>query len=208
MNVLHCVTGAALAFILLCQSGAMAQDAKAGLTASFSVPEGFVLQHLDATDGLIARPKDWHYASHGDPAGWTWIISAEDSAKGYYETGLRIQMIVGIQKKTGKTQQAFAQSFLEEKHRGGTVLSECQPAEQGQFMRQCLEVLENISMDGTARPFHVSYSAFWGKAMDMVVITTFGTPADRWAEFKTTAGVMNKFVLIGPNFGKDQKPAH
>ena len=41
-------------------------------------PAGFVLQTLDVTDGLIARPKDWYYQSGSSSGGRTWIIAKED----------------------------------------------------------------------------------------------------------------------------------
>lgn len=165
-------------------------------------PEGFVLQRLDATDGLIARPKDWHYTSHGDPAGWTWIIAKEDPGKGPYETGLRIQLLVGIAKGTGKSAEAFAQDFLSGKRQAIQVLSECGPIDLGSFTGRCLEAIETLTIAGATKPYHVRYGAFWGKTMDMAAFTTFGAPADQWESVRRTADTMSAFELIGPDLGK------
>lgn len=60
---------------------------------AFPVPDGYVLQPLDPTDGKIARPKGWFYKSEGTASGWLWTISAEGPSKGIYETGLRMQLL-------------------------------------------------------------------------------------------------------------------
>ena len=81
----------------------------------FLIPDGYVLQRLDPTDGRIAKPKDWFYESSGTQSGWLWTLSAEDPSKGGYETGLRIQLLVGIEKVTKHSTEIFAQSFLQQK---------------------------------------------------------------------------------------------
>ena len=69
------------------------------------IPAGYVLQHLDASDGKIAKPKDWFYHSSGTPSGLLYTFSAEDPSKngGNYETGFRIQLFVGVAKGTKRT---------------------------------------------------------------------------------------------------------
>jgi hypothetical protein len=170
-------------------------------------PDGFVLQPLALTDGLIARPKDWFFGTTPSSAGWTWVIAKEDPAKGPYETGMRIQVVVGVKQRSGKTAEEVARGFLAEKRSSGKVVSDCQPTDQGQLMRECLTVIEALALNGPAKPYRIAYSVFWGKTMDMAVITTFGAPADQWENVARTAEVMNAFRLIGPNFGKPAEPA-
>jgi hypothetical protein len=170
-------------------------------------PDGFVLQPLDLTDGLIARPKDWFFGTVSSSAGWTWVIAKEDPAKGPYETGMRIQVIIGVKQRSGKTAEEVARGFLAEKRSSEKVVSDCQPTDQGQFMRECLTVIEELALNGPAKPYRIAYSAFWGKTMDMAVITTFDAPADQWENVARTAEVMNAFRPIGPNFGKSPEPA-
>jgi hypothetical protein len=169
-------------------------------------PDGFVLQPLVLTDGLIARPKAWFFGTASSSAGWTWIIAKEDPAKGPYETGMRIQVIVGVKQRSGKTAEDLMRGFIAEKRNTAKVVSDCQPTDQGQFIRECLSVIEDIPLNGPAKPYHVAYTVFWGKTMDMAVLTTFGAPADQWGDVARTAEVMNAFRLIGPNFGKSTTP--
>jgi hypothetical protein len=77
------------------------------------VPEGYVLQVLGATDGRIARPKDWFYTNHGTPSGWLWTFSAEEPKAGEYETGLRIQMFMQVEEKLKRSRESFLRG-----HRG------------------------------------------------------------------------------------------
>jgi hypothetical protein len=166
-------------------------------------PAGFVLQTLDVTDGLIARPKDWYYQSGSSSGGRTWIIAKEDPAKGSYETGMRIQLITGIQKNTGQTPEALVRNFLAGKATSTKPLSVCSQTDIGFFERLCVEVIENLALKAPAKPFHIAYTGFWAtNGGDLAVITTFGAPADQWADVRHTAEVMNAFRLIGPNLGK------
>jgi len=167
------------------------------------VPNGFVLQPLDPTDGKIARPKGWYYSSGGTPSGWMWTISEEDSSKGGYETGLRMQLLVGVQKETHHSTEEFALNFLQQKRAITTVLRECQTTDQGEFKRQCLEVLEEIEGPHGKIRYHILYSVFWGKEMDMVFLNTFGAPEQKWESVRNISDTMSHVVLIGPNFGKN-----
>jgi len=165
-------------------------------------PAGFVLQTLDVIDGLIARPKDWYYQSGSTPGGRTWIIAKEDPAKGPYETGLRIQLIAGIHKKTGRTPEVFVRDFLTGKVTSAKALSTCGETSVGDFERLCVEVIENFALQGPAKPFHVGYTGFWAREGDLVVITTFGAPADQWEDVRHAGEVMDHFRLLGKNAGK------
>jgi hypothetical protein len=167
-----------------------------------SVPEGFVLQHMDPTDGEIARPRDWFYISRGTPSGWVWTFSKEDPAKGPYKTGLAIQLLVGVEKTTGHSREDFVTTFMTDKRTSTKVVRECEKTDLGQFYRKCLEVTETIPEGGVPTEFHIIYSLMWGKDMDMVAISIFGAPPETWLSVRSIAESMSTFVLIGPGFGK------
>lgn len=171
---------------------------------SFPIPEAYVLQRLDPTDGRIAKPKEWFYSSKGTPSGWMWTLSAENPSTGSYETGLRIQMLVGVEKSTQRSTEAFAQNFLQQKRVSTKVLRDCPASDLGLFKRQCLEVIENIQRPEGSRSFHILYSVFWGNRLDMVVVNTFGAPEEKWEAVRSISDVMARVELIGPDFGKGQ----
>jgi hypothetical protein len=180
----------------------LAFAAGASAATTIEVPEGFVLQRLDATDGRIAKPRDWFYSSAGTPSGWVWTLSKEDPAKGPYKTGMKIQMLLGVEKGTGESRERFALNFIDEKRASTKLIVDCPKEDIGEFFRQCIEVLEDLQVGGKAVPFRILYSVMWGKTMDMVVMSTFGAPPDAWNELAPTANRMSKFMLIGPDFGK------
>lgn len=166
------------------------------------VPEGFVLQRLVETDGQIARPKDWFFTSEGTPSGWMWTLSAEDPTKGPYDTGMRIQMIIGIEKEGRSTREEFARGFMAEKRASAEVLRDCSKSDVGEFYRLCLEVLEEIPSPDGSTTFRIIYSVMWGKKLDVVVVSIFGAPPAEWEAAAPIADAMAQFQLIGPNFGK------
>jgi hypothetical protein len=166
------------------------------------VPEGFVLQPLSETDGQIARPKDWFYSSNGTPSGWLWTISKEDPTKGPYKTGLRIQLLVGVAEGTGRTREDFVRNFISGKRATSEITRTCPASDFGQFYRQCIEVLEPVQPPAGPGTYRILYSLMWGKALDMVVVSTFGAPPEIWHTVAPIADTMTAFRLIGPNFGK------
>ena len=121
---------------------------------------------------------------------------------GAYRTGMRIQLLIGVAAGTGKTREEFALGFLRGKQQGSEVRRECETKEIGIFHRKCLEVIEEIPFDGKPTKFRVLYSVLWGKEIDIVGVTTFGSPPEEWEELRGVSEVMSEFVLIGPNFGK------
>jgi hypothetical protein len=172
----------------------------------FSIPEGYVLQRLEATDGSIAMPTGWHYRSRGTPSGWLYTLSKE-KPEPYYETGVRIQLLLGVEKGTKQARDAFVNAQIAKKKAGSEieVIQECaQPSDAGFFWRKCLEVIEPIQL-GAEPPkrFHILYTFSWSKTGDMVVVQTFGSPIEQWEEHKLIPAAMNGAVLIGPNLGKN-----
>lgn len=166
---------------------------------SISVPDGYVLQPLEPTDGVIARPKDWLYLYRPTQSGWMWTISAEDPSK-WYDTGWRTQVLIGVESGTKRPRADFANNFLQQKRASSQVLRDCAPGEQGAFIRACLEVVEDIKTPTGNRKFRVLYSVFWGQQIDMVAITTAGTPEQNWDNVRPIFEVMQGFVLVGANF--------
>ena len=167
-----------------------------------TVPEGYVLQVLGATDGRIAMPKAWFYSNSGTPSGWVWRFSPQDPHLGEFETGLTIQLFVRVEEKTKQSPEAFARSFIAEKHvKSRQVLRDCPVANFDSFKRQCIEVIEDLKEPSGLKRFHILYSAMWLKEMDMVAISTFGAPEEKWESVRETADVMSMFVLIGKSPG-------
>jgi hypothetical protein len=165
------------------------------------IPDGYVLQVLDPTDGRIAMPKDWYYTSRGAPNGWVWTFAEEDPRKGEYETGLRIQMFVAVEENTKLSRADFARHFIDRKRKSAKVIKECPIADLGSFERQCIEVLEDIREPSGVKRFHVLYSIMWLKDKDIVAVSTFGAPEAKWDTVSDISTVMSGFVLIGKAFG-------
>ncbi|HUL18754.1 MAG TPA: hypothetical protein VLV29_05745 [Steroidobacteraceae bacterium] len=165
------------------------------------VPEGYVLQVLGATDGRIAMPKGWFYTNAATPSGWQWTFSAEDPRAGAYETGLRIQMFMRVEQELKRSRESFATAFLEQRRKSAHVLRDCPIQDFGSFKRQCLEVLEVIGEPSGQKQFHILYTVMWLRDMDIVAVSTFGAPPEKWDAVADITKVMSEFILIGKNPG-------
>jgi hypothetical protein len=151
-------------------------------------PRGFTTQVLEPTGGKISRPTGWFYSErHGGPS-YTWILSREDPELGPYTTGVRIQMLAGVQEGTGKTPKQFVLDYVESKKKEAKVLKTCDENDQGLFTRVCLETEEG--------PHHILYSLFWGNKVDIVVVSIAGTTKELWDTYSGTFDQMNGFELI------------
>jgi|GEM_PF-1918193 len=153
-------------------------------------PTNFVIQVLEPTGGKISRPKEWFYNEGADAHSYTWILSREDSSKGPYVTGVKIQTFVGVKSVTGKTPKQFVWDFVEKKKaETAKVLSSCSETNQGMFSRVCIETEED--------PYHIEYSLFWGNDnLDIVVISIAGTTKELWATYSPVFDKMRGFELI------------
>ncbi|HEY1630586.1 MAG TPA: hypothetical protein VGF56_04690 [Rhizomicrobium sp.] len=186
----------ALWLLILTAGQALAGD------ATIAVPDGYVPQRLDVTDGAIARPKDWYYSNGGTPSGWFWLISKEPPGDGVH-TDMRIQMFIHVSQGAKYTVETFAQHVLAEQQQASDkVLSACAPTPMdGGFTRQCLEVERTFKDADGARRYHAQYSAFWSG--DTVFFVAFEAPPVDWNdETKTIAVNMAAFRPFGPNLGK------
>jgi hypothetical protein len=158
--------------------------------SSINVPDGFVLQVMEPLGGKIARPRDWFYSEDHRGPSFTWILSKEDSTKGRYETGVRIQTLVGVQKGTGRSPKDFVLGFIEgKKKEASRVIKSCDAKDQGLFTRVCLETEEG--------DYHILYSAFWGNDnLDVVVVSTAGAKKGDWPTYSPIFDTMGSFELI------------
>jgi hypothetical protein len=83
---------------------------------SLTIPPGFERQPLDPIGGAIARPAGWLVDHQETPSGWTWVIAETDPSGGKpYLTGLRLQLVMGIEGASGLTRSAFVAGFAEQK---------------------------------------------------------------------------------------------
>ena len=159
------------------------------VNAQEMIPEGFVMQVLEPTGGKIVRPENWFYtASHRGPS-YNWILSKEDASKSGYETGVRIQTLVGVEEGTGKSPKTFVLDFLSQKKKGAQKIHKtCTPSGQDLFTRVCLETEEG--------DFRILYSLFWGNNIDVVVVSIAGTKTELWEVYANTFERMSTFELI------------
>ena len=167
-------------------------------TSGNAPPTEFVTQTLEPTGGKIPRPKDWFYAQcHRGPTSLIWTLSREDtSGRVAYTTGVRIQMLIGVAKDTGKTAKQFVLDFVAAKQKqAAKVIRTRDEQDQGPFTRVCLETEEG--------PNRILYSLFWGNSMDIVVVSTAGTTKELWNTYAPTFDKMTAFNLIDESrFGK------
>jgi len=174
----------ALSAMLALGSVSAAQSRHAGPESA-----GYEIQVLEPTGGKIFRPKGWHYAeSHRGPT-YMWTLSREDSLKGPYVTGVRIQAFMRVKSGTGQTAEQFLRDFMAEKKRSAQkVLSTCAAEDQGLFTRICLETEEGDN--------HILYSLFWGTRIDVAIVAIAGTTKSLWPTYSPVFNKMSSFELI------------
>lgn len=149
----------------------------------------FVTQILEPTGGKIAKPKDWFYVEGHRAPVYMWTISREDSSKGRYITGVRIQIFPDVKTGTGKTAKEFVSDFLtSKKMEVSKVIKICDEQKQTLFTRTCLEVEEGAD--------HVVYSLFWDNNIDIAIFVIAGTTKELWNIYAPVFEKMSNFELI------------
>lgn len=165
-------------------------------------PPGFRTQVMDPTDGRINVPADWTYTSKGTQSGWLWTFAKDRTESDGYDTGFSIQLLLRVREAGQSSPQAFATSLLQTKREGARIVRECPTQNVGEYMRQCIEVVENLQRGFRTRPFRLLYSVFWSDEKDQVIVTTFGTPENEWSKWEATVATMAEFQLIGQQMGR------
>jgi len=171
--------------------------------SALTVPDGFELQMLDATGGSILKPKSWFYAFSRDAHNLVWTISKEDPHPDGYRIGLRIQLVPEASKSAKKSPQAIAEEIMAAIRKSAKVLNECAPEKAGVFTSACLETKETIATAGKIGEYHVLHKTSWSNEMDMVSITTFGTPYGEWNRYQDIYCQMKNSILIGKDLAKE-----
>ncbi len=154
----------------------------------------FVIQELSPTEGSIKKPKDWFYReSHLAAYSLGWVISKENPKNGY-DTGVRVQLMMGINKYTGNTPEKFVDDQISQLSRKGKITNFCGKHKAGDFNRKCIEIIDN--------KYHVLYSILWSNQRDMVGVVTMGTPKELWYIYSPAFKQMSEVTVIGKDFYK------
>lgn len=170
----------------------------------YLLPDGFMRQLLEPTYGRISRPRDWFFTSYGLPNGWRWLITKEDPKKSpgkdpidSYETGQRMDVVMYVEQSLQMSNREFAYNFLLQKQKNANVIAECPEDVSENFMRKCLEVIEDKPGSEGRQRQHALYTVYWGFTMNMVVISSFTTPEKNWKNVKSIAEAMSHFEPAG-----------
>lgn len=168
------------------------------ISAESLAAEAMVQQILEPTGGKIMKPKSWFYSESQNGSGYVWTISKENvSTKGFYDTGVRIQLLADVEKGTGKTPKQFIRDFYEEKKKKvNSVVTSCPAVNQGLFSVMCLETIESVPFAGGIKEYHILYSLFWGNNIDIVVISVAGTFESEWNKYQPIFNQMRVFEII------------
>ena len=168
-------------------------------------PEGFVLQRLDVTRGMIFKPIGWFYDWGGDRSSIVWTLSREDIKKtGRYDTGMRIQYFY---KPKDQSAKSTAEHFISrKKQEARKIFRECPPETRDELVCICLETLERTATPLGNVDYRIRYSIFWSEKQNTLIFTTFGTPEPEWEKYRLVADTMASFVLYGEDDGT-KKPA-
>ena len=170
-------------------SGASPSSGQSAGEAATAEPVRFVTQVLEPTGGKILRPEKWHYAEGHKGPTLMWTLSSEDSTKGPYVTGVRIQAFMRVKSGTGQTAEEFLRAFVAQKRKSADkVVSTCAAQDQGLFTRICLETEEG--------EHHILYSLFWGTRIDVAIVSISGTTKSLWPVYSPVFKEMSSFELI------------
>ena len=164
----------------------------------------FVVQILEPLGGKVEKPADWYYAErHRSKDSLNWVISKEKSEDGY-ATGVSIQLMIGIEEKTGKLAERFVDEVVQSQIAKAKKSTLCEKEEAGFFMRQCLTTEEQQVKGDQVTDYRVLYSFFWNNEIDMLGITVAGTPIDSWDEYKNTFQRMSEIEIINMDRFRDE----
>jgi hypothetical protein len=167
--------------ILMAAANASLGASESAPTSPLTAPEGYKIRSLDPIHGQVLVPDGWHFSGHIDPVGFTWIISREDFSKGEYKTGMKIQLIHGMNKYKKLTAEEFVNNFVSGKKNSGVkIINDCGGEKFGSFQRQCLETEESLTINGEQGKYHISYSLFWNNEIDTSYTMVFGAPTEEW----------------------------
>lgn len=167
-------------------------------TRALIVPEGYVAQKLEPFSGSIAKPKDWYFSSERIGRNQVIILSKENhpAQRGFYDTGMKIQVINGVSKKV---KDNIVQSFNSDTERRKLIRS-CEPVHELNYEKTCIEAIEQSkNTQGELVPYHVMYSFMWLEDYDVLVLSIFGTPKDNWQNVVDVLDVMSHFSLTKIN---------
>jgi len=152
----------------------------------------FIKQELSPAGGTALRPKCWKYSEkHRGPC-LIWTLSKEHDKDGAYETGMAIQLMIGVEEGTGKTPEQFCKDILKSKVESAKVIRRFPQTKVDILQREGIEVEEYITKKEKRGKYHLIYSLFWDE--NIVVVATSGAPADLWDQYNSTFKTMGEFV--------------
>jgi hypothetical protein len=162
-----------------------------------SPPDGFEWQWCDEVRVGLLRPKQWHFKSgaKGDTKGYFITKEKIDPVKGNegFDTGLTMNVISGIRKKSGNSPSDYAIKFVREAIRDKASVLEILPPKKAGPAKTfgC-----RIQKDGTI--MHQFLIADDNR--DLLYLFFFESPANEWdVAWKTGDQILKKLYVEFPD---------
>ena len=148
--------------------------------AADNVPDGYVVQRLDPLGGELLRPKEWHFRTAKTSDAFVYQISKEQPSAQPFETGLTINVVPEIAKKTKTASSDYLKRVLDQKKTQAQVVQVDPERDEGRFRRFAFTIDETLTIGNKTQPYRVSYTSYADDKKDLLFLFIFGSPKEHW----------------------------
>lgn len=162
---------------------------------------GYVVQNLEPLGGEILRPENWHFRRLMNDDALAFQIAKEDiSNGGEFETGLTINLVKDVTKKSRVSPSIYAAYFIKDKLKNAELVTRDASRRDGDFLREGILIRENKTLTEKTQPFKIGYTLYANDKTDLLIIMVFGTPESEWdANDEIYTIMMEQVILCKPN---------
>ena len=161
-------------------------------------PAGFRWQELEDIPGsFVLLPAGWHYWKAASKDSVAHRVTKEDPQDGPFLTGLTINVVRDVKKKTDLDPSLYAVHYVSEYMKGNKVLIKPDKIlAVGPFQRISCQVEKPFAVRGKERLCHVRVVTYANDKTGTLYVVIFGAPVEEWDEaWKIGKQLFNPILL-------------
>jgi hypothetical protein len=150
-------------------------------------PDGYRWQELEGAAGFVLVPNKWHYSTQSTKDSVAFQVTKEDPKVGQFLTGMTINVVRDVKKKTKLDPSLYAVHYLNEYMKGNKVVIKPDKIyDVGPFKRVSCQVEKAFDFAATKRECRVRVVGYANDETGTLFIVIFGAPVEEWDEAWTT----------------------
>lgn len=167
--------------------------------APSSSPSGYTWQSFKDIKARGLKPDGWKFHRKKIDEKVIYRI-VKDKSKRCFLTGLTINAIKDVTRKTKLSAQLYAAYYIYDYQKASSKVLNTWNSIEGPFVRYGCEVVKPIKEISTQYDFHIKVAVIANRETDTLYVILFGTPEKEWESYRDIQDMLMGNIILNKHY--------